>query len=179
MKNLLAETKKTTQRMPAKTLSHQEKLDNAFTRLKLRIERQVNPFGVFTCKIITPGEGVVKNKHANTYKVSFGKKKKLAHRVAYEKYHGRISDDLDISHLCHNECCIAKSHLHQENHGLNMARIGCPGWCKPHNKDYAYLCCNHKPTCKKLTVVPFTRVKLSQNVVRKQVVKRIYNKLEH
>lgn len=150
--------------MPPKKLTHQEKLDNAWKRIEARLEHRKDKFGVYTCKVITPGEGVVKNKHANTYKVSFGKEKKLAHRIAYEFFNDEIDSDLDVSHLCHNETCVEDTHLHQEDHATNMERIGCPGWLKPKGKNTLILACNHNPRCKKITEVQDKTVKLTKDL---------------
>jgi hypothetical protein len=139
--------------MPPKKLTHKEKLDNAWKRIKPNLSYQSDDSGIVRCREVSVGPGVVKNKHADTFKVSFGKDKKLVHRVAYEHYHDTIDDTLDVSHLCGNSKCCKKSHLCEEDHQTNMARIGCPGWLKHGDKDQFLKVCQHHPPCIKVTVI--------------------------
>lgn len=136
--------------MPRKELTHEEKLSNAWSRIKT-IHREKDATGTVECHILKPGPGIVKNKHCNTFKVSLGKTKRLAHRVAYEYCYGTIDEKLDVSHLCHNDRCVKKSHLHQESHKANMERLGCPGWVKLAGTNKFMLACTHSPSCKKVT----------------------------
>ncbi|CAH1797802.1 unnamed protein product, partial [Owenia fusiformis] len=49
-----------------------------------------------------------------------------AHRVSYlVAYPEKIGLDGDISHLCHNRCCINPDHLTLEPHTINNTRLIC------------------------------------------------------
>ena len=64
---------------------------------------------------------------------------------------------LDVSHLCHNEQCIARGHLTPETRRENLARWNCQSFCNvcsPGNQqiDPGYyrrlrLRCPHVPPC--------------------------------
>ena len=96
--------------MPRRTLYYDEKLGNAYTRIYKNAKPQLDHSGFVECLVLHHTGEIVKNKHADTFKVSFGKDKRLAHRVAYEAFHGPPDDDMDVSHLCHNESCVKIEH---------------------------------------------------------------------
>ncbi len=45
-----------------------------------------------------------------------------SHRVSYENKFGKISEGLEIDHLCRNRCCINTDHLQVVPHKENMRR---------------------------------------------------------
>jgi len=47
---------------------------------------------------------------------------KLAHRMSYELFKGRIPDWLEIDHLCRNKCCVNPEHLEAVTHSENLKR---------------------------------------------------------
>ncbi len=60
--------------------------------------------------------------HGITYGRLKGKKLILAHRVAYEKTHGKIPDRLVIDHLCRNGLCVNPDHLEAVSNKENILR---------------------------------------------------------
>ena len=139
--------------MPPKKLSYQEKLANAWTRICGNIKRRRRrDLLIHECWIGRDGNGLVE-KEQGTFNVSFGKDKRLAHRVVYEYTHGTIDANLDVSHLCHDDRCLNPDHLIQETHADNHARIGCPGWINPRGTNTLICACVHTPYCKKVTTV--------------------------
>jgi hypothetical protein len=55
---------------------------------------------------------------------------RLAHRVAYEAYHGRIPNGMTVDHICRNRRCIHPEHLRLLSHEENSRRNG--NWAKTH-----------------------------------------------
>lgn len=47
---------------------------------------------------------------------------RMAHRVSYESYAGKIPDGLTIDHLCRVRCCINPTHLEAVTHKVNTLR---------------------------------------------------------
>lgn len=142
--------------MPAEKLEYQQLLYNAYDRILNNSKPKLDDSGYVECLVVSHSGETVRNRHANTFKVSFGKGKRLAHRVIYEAHHGPPSVDMDVSHLCHNESCCKVEHLHQESHADNMKRIGCMGWLKfGDNPRKVVSACVHTPHCVKVT--PHTR----------------------
>lgn len=45
-----------------------------------------------------------------------------AHRVSYECFREKISDGLEIDHLCRNTLCVNPDHLQAVTHSINMQR---------------------------------------------------------
>jgi Zinc-binding loop region of homing endonuclease len=65
--------------------------------------------------------------------------KTTAHSFVYWAAHGNFrGQGLEISHLCSNRKCIARTHLSLESHEYNLSRIGC---FKKNNS------CPHTPPC--------------------------------
>lgn len=143
--------------MPAPKLDYEQLLYNAYDRIMNNMKSKLDDTGFVECHILEHSGETVKNKHANTFKVSFGKEKKLAHRIMYEAYNGPPGD-LDVSHLCHNESCVKIEHLYKESHTDNMARIGCPGWLQFGSYTGELVsACTHTPPCIKVTRMPNLR----------------------
>lgn len=53
---------------------------------------------------------------------SVNRKKKAAHRVAYEMIIGEIPEGLELDHLCRNRSCVNPAHLEPVTHKENMQR---------------------------------------------------------
>ncbi len=49
-----------------------------------------------------------------------------AHRYAWEREHGPISDGMMIDHICHNRACCNVEHLRLATHGENMSNLAGP-----------------------------------------------------
>lgn len=144
--------------MPAPKLEYSQLLYNAYDRIVTNSRLQTDSSGFVECEVLSHSGKTVKNKHCDTFKVSFGKEKRLAHRVIYEAHHGPLSGDLDVSHLCHNGACVKIEHLHEESHADNMARIGCPGWLQFGSYTGSLVsACTHTPHCIKVTRMPNLR----------------------
>jgi len=45
-----------------------------------------------------------------------------AHRVAYELINGKIPEELEIDHLCHNRKCVNPNHMETVTHKTNIKR---------------------------------------------------------
>lgn len=67
-------------------------------------------------------EGNKINTHGNSYGVMNGKKIVLAHRIAYEKYKGKIPQGYVIDHLCRNGLCVNPEHLEAVSNVENIMR---------------------------------------------------------
>lgn len=139
--------------MPPRKLTDEEKFINALGRIENYTVPKKDSTGLVTCFIPVETGKLVKNKHANTYKVSVGKDKQLVHKFVYEQYIGPVPKGYDVSHLCHNESCCNLLHLHIETHADNMDRIGCPGLLKFKGYKNVVNACKHEPRCIKVTVM--------------------------
>lgn len=66
----------------------------------------------------------------------YGEPTKMAHRIVYEKRHGKIPDGLHLDHLCRNKACVNPNHLEpvtpRENtvRGLNSYESGLRDLCR-------------------------------------------------
>jgi hypothetical protein len=74
--------------MPAEKLEYQQLLYNAYDRILNNSKPKLDDSGYVECLVVSHSGETVRNRHANTFKVSFGKGKRLAHRVIYEAHHG-------------------------------------------------------------------------------------------
>jgi len=54
--------------------------------------------------------------------VTLGDRRLMAHRAAWEAYHGPIPDGHDLDHLCRRRLCIAPLHLEPVTPGDNQRR---------------------------------------------------------
>ncbi len=66
---------------------------------------------------------------------------RIAHRVAYRWFVGRLIEGLEIDHLCKNKCCVNPEHLEQITHRENQRRGNNPQnhqdtSCCPHGHEY-------------------------------------------
>jgi hypothetical protein len=49
---------------------------------------------------------------SGTYgRVTFGKNRMYAHRLAYAAFNGPVSSADTVTHVCHNPCCVNPEHL--------------------------------------------------------------------
>lgn len=82
-------------------------------------------------KSAQPGYGVTSYRSPLT-----GKRSTItAHRLSYMVFTGSMRIyGLDISHLCHNPCCVLVDHLSAEPHSVNASRVACVnrGMCMGH-----------------------------------------------
>jgi len=53
----------------------------------------------------------------------YGKKHRLAHRIAYENHHGSIPKGMTIDHLCCNRTCVNPDHLECVTLSENVKRM--------------------------------------------------------
>lgn len=139
--------------MPPRKLTDEEKFINALRRIETYTVPKKDGSRLVTCFVPVKTGKLVKNKHANTYKVSVGKDKQLVHKFVYEQYIGPVPKRYDVSHLCHNESCCNLMHLHIETRADNVARIGCHGLLKFKGYKKLVNACNHQPRCIKVTVM--------------------------
>lgn len=139
--------------MPPRKLTDEEKIINALSRIEANTIPKKDSSGIITCFVPIQTGLLVKNKHADTYKVSVGKEKRLVHKFIYEQCIGPVPTGYDVSHLCHNESCCNLKHLYMEPHADNMARIGCPGLLKIKGYKKLINACVHQPRCIKVTVM--------------------------
>lgn len=65
-----------------------------------------------------------KGARMETHKNQYGivGKRAFAHRIAYEKYYGKIPKGLVIDHLCRNGLCINPEHLEAVSNKENILR---------------------------------------------------------
>jgi hypothetical protein len=66
---------------------------------------------------------------------------KLAHRVSYERYVGKIPDGLTLDHLCRNRLCVNPAHLEPVSQYKNNMRGESP---VAKNKEKEYCINGHK-----------------------------------
>jgi hypothetical protein len=67
--------------------------------------------------------------------------------------HQNFKANLEWSHLCGNANCVRPSHIHLEDHNMNMSRIYCCGLIYNPDKDQVSIVCNHDPVCKRVRIV--------------------------
>ncbi len=90
-------------------------------------------------------------------------KRYYAHRHYYELNVGKLTEGMEIDHLCKNRSCVNTNHLEQVTPTINKRRSTCPSginYNKTHcikghefNKENTYLHMNerHCIVCKKIT----------------------------
>lgn len=76
--------------MPPKKLEDIELLRRAYDRVMDNLTEVRDGSGLVTCQVCTHDGQIVRNRHANTYKVSVGKTKQLTHIVVYTAEHGQV-----------------------------------------------------------------------------------------
>jgi HNH endonuclease len=136
-------------------LTYDQLLERAYNRIIDNANDYSEPGFNYVCHTVQHGNGISIKKNGNVYCNLGHQKKVLACRVVYEYNHGPIPSDKEISHRCANRLCVKISHLCVETHKENMNRVGCPGYCRSAEEPKKlYLCCNHKPRCRKITTVP-------------------------
>lgn len=101
-----------------------------------------NIFHCWIPKIGSTGIHYIKDK--NQFRFSLRGSKLLVHVFTKACFEDN-TDDLDVSHLCHNRKCCRPSHLAYESRSYNKSRDGCCGYIITRN---AHLVCKHKPACK-------------------------------
>ena len=68
---------------------------------------------------------IFKKEHGNYGQMRVGRgggKLRRAHIVSYETFVGKISEGLELDHLCHNTLCVNPEHLEPVTHAENMKR---------------------------------------------------------
>lgn len=106
--------------------------------------------GFFTCwigDITLPGIA----SDTDYLRFSFRGVRVLAHLFTWLYHHPGARPIGDISHLCGNNHCLRPSHLFDEPHSSNIARIGCSGYILI--ADTLFSVCKHNPHCKKVTAL--------------------------
>jgi Zinc-binding loop region of homing endonuclease len=137
-----------TERLIRKTKNQysNESKKEVYQWIKSNCEELYDEYEVFGCWIpIKDTKGFDYMKEQNQFRISYQGKKILIHVFTKSVFEDN-TDNLDVSHLCHDRQCCRPSHLVYEDRSYNKSRDGCAGYVI--DEKNALLICKHKPPCK-------------------------------
>ncbi len=106
--------------MPRKTYLRTEEYKKKMSQIKTqdlnnRFWSKVNIADLFSC-----WEWTAHKNHLGYGQFRFGCNMVLSHRLSWELAYGKIPNNLQINHKCHNPSCVNPSHLYAGTHQDNM-----------------------------------------------------------